>query len=194
MTKENRGRKSKINKDIVKVYLACRSQFMSVEDAAMVAEVSKQTIYNWQNRGKKAKEEIEKSLLIDENYREEDHDDYDFYKFYLADNGSKQKQKFKLRKNLWHLAQDRMMTDKDGVYKIDKAGSAAANIALLNTFDDDFKEENDNSQGMHQTVIYNNIDKDIKDDILARMGQAQAKQVDVLINDKEIEDEGENEQ
>lgn len=186
--KKGRGRKTKLDNKKVVLFLGGRDAGMSIDDSSTLAGISKQTTYNWLKRGKQAEKEIQESIEKDPDYDERNHSDFEFYQFHIANIQGEKKLSLELRQNLRTLAKDRRFTDKDGVERIDKPGSVAANLAILKTIDKDFKEEQE-AQGQGQSVIvFNNIKEDEKDDILEKMAAAQSKQQQNLLqNDDEEE-------
>lgn len=188
-------RKAKMNSDKVLLYITAKEMGMSEEQASDFAGVSRNTTYKWKKRGEAAEKDILKLLDENEDYDIENHKEYEYYLFYLSDKQSKPKMAYKLRKNLWHLSQDRMMTDKDGIHRIDKPGSAAANIALLKVLDEDFKESENGAGAAPQAIVqFNNIDPKTQEDLIAKMAAGQKQQQQSLLEIDENEDEDENEE
>lgn len=178
--------KFKINRDLVANYLKARENGLSKRDAAEWTGIAVQTVYNWFNHSKEVVERINNSLIEDENFDKEADPEYHFYMLYYGDIQGDKKKEMKALGNLQKLGEDRYYTDKDGVYRIDKAGSVAANERILKIVNPERYDVSDEKTSVvAQKVVFNYLNNDSKKDILKNMQGAQSQQQKNLKQDDE---------
>lgn len=167
----------KITLDKIKLFERARELGLPVAKCAKFAKVSEKTIYNWKNKG------AEEKKICDENkidyQKSKDH----LYIYFLDiyETGMVNKQ-VEIESDFLELGKDRYFTDKDGVRRIDKAGSYQVNLMWLRKNAEEWKEATEQTTEVKTYVSFEPIKEENKADLLADLKAAQQKQIDSLKN------------